>query len=159
MTHVTRLALIALALTVALPAAAQRRGMKAPPFMGSLYPPDLVMKHQAEIGLEPEQREAITGAIRQMQDHVLEVEWSIEAEQQKLGDLLAASEIDEQAALEQATVLMELEQQVKTANLSLLIKIRNTLSTEQRAVLDDWNRHRRQRGPRMPDRPPGVELD
>ncbi len=140
---IRRLVLIGLGLLLALPAAAQQqRGPRFPHFMQGLYPPELIMRQQNEIGLEPEQREAITTAIRDMQGDVLEIEWQLEAEQQKLGELLAEDVVDEAAALAQAERMMDLEQQVKLSNLGLLIQIRNTLEPEQRALLDGSQRRR-----------------
>ncbi len=150
-----RLVLIGLGLLLALPAAAQQqRGPRFPHFMQGLYPPDLIMRQQNEIGLEPEQREVITAAIRAMQGDVLEIEWQLEAEQQKLGELLAEDVVDEAAALEQAERMMDLEQQVKLSNLGLLIQIRNTLEPEQRALLDGAFRRKDMRRRQMRRRPP-----
>ena len=82
------------------------------PVMRSLFPPELVMENQREIGLRPEQREAITDSIRETQGEVLDVQWQLKDAHQHLAELLGARPIDETDALAQAEKVMSLEQEV-----------------------------------------------
>jgi Spy/CpxP family protein refolding chaperone len=141
MISITPWMLLALSLLMALPAGAQplagRLGHGPPAFMRQLFPPELVMQHRHEIGLEAAQQEAITKAIQATQAEVLEIQWEVEDEQRKLEDLIAAAEVDEEAALEQAQRLMGMEQKVKLSHLGLLIRIRNQLTQSQRRQLEE----------------------
>lgn len=123
---------LALLCHVALAAAAEPE----PPFMRHLFPPELVMRNQHEVGLSEAQRKAITGAIHDTQGRVLEIQWKLQDESRKLGEMLAAERIDEEAALAQVGRVLDLEEQVKKAHLGLLIRIKNELEPEQRRQLD-----------------------
>jgi Spy/CpxP family protein refolding chaperone len=61
----------------------------------------------------------------------------MQAEQQKLVQLLKAQPIDEGAALSQVDRLLNQEHEVKKAQLSLLIRIKNLLSISQQAKLNE----------------------
>ncbi len=112
------------------------------PVMRSLFPPELVMENQREIGLRPEQREAITDSIRETQGEVLDVQWQLKDAHQHLAELLGARPIDETDALAQAEKVMSLEQEVKKRHIRLLIRIKNQLDPEQQARLRELRPHR-----------------
>jgi Spy/CpxP family protein refolding chaperone len=125
-------------------------GPRHPQFMRELFPPNLVMRHQNDISLTAEQRTAITDAIKQAQSKVLEIQWQLEDQQQKLDQMLQAPRVDEKAALAQAERVMIAEQQMKKAHLALLIEIKNHLTEEQQQKLRDLRptRGRRHRPPK-----------
>jgi Spy/CpxP family protein refolding chaperone len=157
----SRLALAAGFLGVAVSAAAQPlfpgpMGRHAP-FLGSLFPPEAIMAHQGEIDLTAAQREAIVKAIAEAQSKLLELRWQSEAQAEKLGKLLAADKIDQAAALAEAQRLMAIEQQLKTAHLTLLIAIKNQLTPAQQAKLRELRaRARSARGMRRRGSRPGA---
>ncbi|MGH0030429.1 MAG: Spy/CpxP family protein refolding chaperone [Myxococcota bacterium] len=126
----------ALSCFVVVASLAQAAAADDPPFMRHLFPPELLMRNQHEIGLSDEQRSTITGAIRETQGSVLEIEWAMQDEARKLGELLAAERVDAEAALAQVARVLDLEGQVKRAHMGLLIRIKNTLDPEQRSKLD-----------------------
>lgn len=105
-----------------------------------LFPPELVMGHQRELALSEDQRAAIKTAIQEAQSRFLDLQWEVQAEARALGDLLAASPVDEAAAVAQAELLMNLETQVKQTQLTLLIRIKNALTAEQHARLAELRR-------------------
>ena len=120
-----------------LTAGAAAEPPNAPPaFMRHLYPPELVMQLQHEIGLEEAQRRAITAAIGETQAAVVEIQWELRDLERKIEARFAASPIDEAAALEAVGQVLDLEERVKKAHLRLLIRIRNQLTDAQRAKLD-----------------------
>jgi Spy/CpxP family protein refolding chaperone len=61
----------------------------------------------------------------------------MQSEQQKLVQLLKAQPVDEAAALVQVDRLLNQEHEVKKAQLSLLIRIKNLLSSSQQAKLNE----------------------
>ena len=105
------------------------------PMAEHLFPPDLVMAHGREIGLDDRQRAAIKEAIQASQSKFLDAQWSMQEESQKLVQLLQARPVDEAAVLAQADRVMSLERDVKRTHLSLLVRIKNLLSVEQQARL------------------------
>ena len=93
------------------------------------------MRHQQEIELTADQRTAITEAIKETQGQVLEIQWQLEDEQQRLTNLLRAPRVDEEAALAQVERVMSSEQQLKKEHLTLLIRIKNQLTRAQQEEL------------------------
>jgi Spy/CpxP family protein refolding chaperone len=136
---------IALTLLAALPAPAQRE-RQGPAGPGSplhpedvlgryVFPPELVMQQQRAIGLKPEQRTTITRAIQELQAKVLDLQWQMQDEMQRLTELLDKPAVDQAAALAQIDKVLAVEREVKRAHMSLLIQIKNTLTPEQQAKL------------------------
>lgn len=140
---------VALVLLLPIKTDAQPPGGE-PAIFRELYPPELVMEHQRELKLTPEQREAITGAIKGMQGEVLDLQWQMQDEMKKLGELLRAERVDESGALAQAEKLMTLEQKIKKHHLTLLIRIKNELDAVQQQKL-------RELRPEEPFRRPGPQ--
>ena len=100
-----------------------------------MFPPELVMQQQQKIGLQAAQRTAITAAIQDVQAKVIDVQWRMQEEMQKLVELLQATPVNESAALTQVDRLLAAERDIKRAQLGLLIRIKNTLTKEQQATL------------------------
>jgi Spy/CpxP family protein refolding chaperone len=93
------------------------------------------MQHQGEIGLTAQQRATITDAVKGLQAQVIDVQWQMQAEQQKLAELLSQPSVQETGALAQIDRVLDLERQVKKAHLAALIRIKNTLTAEQQQQL------------------------
>jgi len=114
--------------------------------MENVFPPGVVMRHQGDVGLTDEQRAAITKQMEDAQKALVTLQWEVERESEKLGKLLAGARIDEGAALRQADQVMNAEQRLKKAHLTLLIRIKNDLTPEQQQKLREL-RPERHRGP------------
>ena len=136
--------LLAIGLTLALgvAAAAQQpaQGPQLPspaddPLARVLFPPELVMQHQQDIGLRAEQRAAITRAIQEFQTKVVDLQWRMQDQAQRLETMLDKPAVDQTAALAQVDEVLGVEREVKRAHMTLLIQIKNTLSAEQQAKL------------------------
>ena len=110
------------------------------PIAQNVFPPELIMKHGAEIGLEAEQRAAIKDAVLQAQNKFLGAQWETQEETTKLIHLLQARPVDEKAVLAQADRLMDLERQIKKTQLSLLVRLKNLLTPAQQTRLADLRR-------------------
>lgn len=105
------------------------------PLARVLFPPELVMQHQQDIGLRPEQRATITRAIQEFQNKVVDLRWRMQDQSQRLAGLLEKPSVDQAAALAQVDEVLSIEREVKRAHISLLIQIKNTLSAEQQGKL------------------------
>jgi Spy/CpxP family protein refolding chaperone len=127
--------LLAAALAGVHPAEAQSPGEDA--IAQQVFPPELVMKHGQEIGLDETQRTAMKQAIQAAQTKFLDAQWDMQAASQKLVRLLQARPIDETAVLAQADKVMGMERDVKKAQLSLLVRIKNLLTEAQQAKLTE----------------------
>jgi Spy/CpxP family protein refolding chaperone len=101
----------------------------------NFFAPELVMQHQTEIGLQDGQRTALTSAVQQAQAKFMEVQWKLSAESEKMGRLLQSTQVDETQVLEQADRILALEREIKKAQISLMVRIKNTLTAAQQAKL------------------------
>ena len=108
-----------------------------PAFMAGLFPPELVMRHQAQIELNAEQRDAIKAAVEELQSSVLDLQWQVSAGQTELGERLDPPRVDEKTALAQVDQILQAENQIKRQHLRMLIRIKNQLTPDQQAQLRD----------------------
>jgi Spy/CpxP family protein refolding chaperone len=127
-------------LFVAVEAGPQPPGPGQDPLAQHVFPPDLVMRHATEIGLDEKQRAAIKDAVMKMQSKFLDVQWELQAESEKMVRLLQASPVDETSVLAQADKVMALEREVKRTHLSLLVRVKNLLTEPQREKLMELRR-------------------
>ncbi len=135
----TNLVLTSLLLIAPL-AAAQAPSPDNDPIGRYLVPPDLVMSQSEQIGLNEKQRAAIKGEIQRMQAKFIDAQWDLQEQTGKMTQLLQMSPADETKILEQADRIMALEREIKRAQLTLLVRIKNTLTTEQVAKLESMRR-------------------
>jgi Spy/CpxP family protein refolding chaperone len=106
-----------------------------PEFAKFLFPPELVMQHQQTIRLTPDQRTAITQGIRDFQLKAVELQWKMQDETQKLTELVQGAKVDETQTLAQVDRVLSVEREMKRAHMALLVRIKNTLMSEQQAAL------------------------
>src|SRR5712692_4542789 len=102
------------------------------PIGSKLFPPELIMGHQQELGVDEPQRAVILKEIEKTQSQVLSLQWQMQAATEQLAKALESPKIDEGKALAQADKLMTLERDLKRAHLGMLIRIRNLLTDSQR---------------------------
>ena len=105
------------------------------PLAQYVFPPELVMRHAREIGLDEKQRAAMKEAVVRTQASLVDVQWEVQGEAEKLARLLQASPVDEAAVLAQADKVMGFEREVKRTHLALLVRIKNLLTDAQKARL------------------------
>jgi Spy/CpxP family protein refolding chaperone len=126
------------------------QGAQGPPPMGerqraggpddwgrNFFPPELVMQHQSEIGLQDSQRATLTSAIQQAQSKFMDMQWKLSAEGEKMGKLLQGPQVDESQVLEEVDRILNLEREIKKAQISLMVRIKNTLTPAQQAKLSE----------------------
>ena len=112
-------------------AQAQGQGKQKDVFKGKLFPPNIVLEHQDELGLSKEQCTAIRAAVVEVQSNVAEHEWDLrEAYQRVLSDL-DDSPIDADKVLDNVDAALLAANQVKKQQVAMLIKLRNLLTDEQ----------------------------
>jgi Spy/CpxP family protein refolding chaperone len=109
------------------------------PFSQQLYPPELIMQNQSRLRITEAQRSAILEEIYKVQATATQVQWRVADESEKLNQLLER-EAPEAEVIAQIDRLMNWEGAVKRAQLSMLIRIRNLLTPEQKALLKDLRR-------------------
>ncbi len=105
------------------------------PLAHYLFAPELVMQHQGELGLQDSQRATIQAAMKEAQAAVMDTQWKLTAEAEKLGRLLAEDRIDETRALQQVDRVLALEREMKRAQMTLMIRLKNALTPAQQDKL------------------------
>src|ERR1700682_652257 len=103
----------------------------------NFFPPELVMQHQSEIGLQDSQRASLTSAIQAAQSKFMDTQWKLSAQGEKMGRLLQGSQVDEAAVLDEVDRILNLEREIKKAQVSLMVRIKNMLTPEQQKKLAD----------------------
>ncbi len=121
------------------------------PVRGNMFPPELIMRNQTAIGLTDEQKTTIRGELLQAQTRFTELQWELQDQVESLVSLLKQEKVDEQQALAQLDKVLDVEREVKRAQIGLMVRIKNKLTPEQQAQL------REIRGRGLPGRrlPPG----
>lgn len=102
-----------------------------------LFPPELIMSNQNAIGLDDEQKGAIRAEVQRAQTRFSELQWQLHDAMEVLASLLQQEPTDEAAVMEHLDVVLDAERQVKRTQLTLMIRIKNLLNTEQRAQLSE----------------------
>ena len=105
------------------------------PIAQSLFPPELVMKYREQINLDEGQSKAIKDAIQKAQTKFLDLQWDMQSEYEKLSQLLKARQVDENAVLAQMDRVLNHEREIKKAQISLLVRIKNVLTEAQQNKL------------------------
>lgn len=105
------------------------------PIAEHVFPPDLVMRHAAELGLDERQRAGIKEAVQKAQARFVDAQFDLQGEAERMVKLLQTRPVDESAVLAQADKVMGLEREVKKTHLGLLVRIKNLLTAAQQEKL------------------------
>jgi len=124
------------------------------PFGDALFPPDMVMQHQRELGLTEEQKTFMRGEINRTTTRFNELQWQMQDAMEALHETMKANSVNEQLALSQLDKVLDNEREMKRAHMELAIRIKNKLTPEQQTKLQSM---RPPKGPggRGPGHPPG----
>lgn len=101
-----------------------------------LFPPDRVMKHAHEIGLDDSQRAAVRAEVQKAQPKFLDLQFDMQSEVEKLVRLLSEKRVDESKALAQLDRVLGIEKEIKRTQIQLLVHIKNALTADQQARLE-----------------------
>jgi Spy/CpxP family protein refolding chaperone len=152
---------LALVLTVAGSAAAQKKGKGGQPnpdvvrheLMQHLYPIELVRHFATELKLTESQVNALRKLVRDVQIEIEDLKWGLSKETRALLDLVAKDATKEQVYA-QVDKIFAYENKIKKKQLGLLICIRDVLNKKQRKFLDKVKEEHMKKGP-PPGPPPG----
>lgn len=100
-------------------------------FKGKLFPPNIILEHQDELGLSKDQFTAIRAAVVEVQSNVAEHEWDMREAYQQVMARLDDETIDEDAVLQNIDAVLRAENEVKKLQVQMLITLRNLLTDEQ----------------------------
>ena len=123
------------------------------PLREFLFPPELVMRHQQELGLSDSQREQILSDMEESGSEFTRLRWNLEAEIDQLREMLETPKPDEAKVLEQLDEVLDLERQIKRTQLALAVRIKSVLNETQLEKLEELRSTQRRRF--RPGGPPG----
>jgi len=110
------------------------------PLARYLFPPELIMANQDAINLTDSQRNSLQQAMADAQGKFITMQFKMSSEVERLQTLLKPSSVDETQVLEQVDRVLAVERDVKRAQLSLMIRIKNMLSAQQQSRLNQLRR-------------------
>ncbi len=105
------------------------------PIAENLFPPDLVMAHQKAIGLDETQRNFIRAEVLRAQTRFTELQWQLQDNMETLVGMLKQNPVDEAQVLAQLEKVLSAEREIKRAQITLMVRIKNKLTPEQQAHL------------------------
>ena len=123
------------ALLVLTAATARAQQPDPDPIGQNFFAPELVMQNQSAIGLNDEQKTYLKTEIRQAQLKFTETQWKLQDEMEKLVSLVKQPHVEEQEAVAQLEKVLAMEREIKRAQVTLLVRIKNKLTPEQQAKL------------------------
>ena len=134
-----------------------------PPDMlnNSVFPPDVIMQHQRELGLTDQQKAFMRGEINKTSTVFNDLQWQLQDAMEALRDTMKGEQVNEQLALAQLDKVLDAEREIKKLHMALAIRIKNNLTAEQVQKLQNLNRsgegrgvrHGQGGGPNGPGRP------
>lgn len=124
-----------IALTVAcIPVLAQNPG---DPLGEYLFPPELIMQNQQALALTDQQKDFLKSELRKAQLKFTELQWQLQDEVEKMAALAKQERIDEQLLLAQMDRVLAAEREIKRTQISLIVRIKNDLTSEQQTKLQE----------------------
>jgi len=135
----------------------QPRTPKPPhdPF-GPMFPPEMVMQNQRELGLTDQQKTYMRTEIGKTSARFNDLQWQLHDSMEVLHETMKANQVNEQQALAQLDRVLETEREIKRLHMELAIKIKNNLTPEQKQKLHSMRRVREPGGRGMgPGHGPG----
>lgn len=112
------------------------------PIGQNLFPPDLVMQNRQALGLTEEQKAAIKDELMKASARFNELNWQMQDEMETMANLTKGTTVDEQRVLAQLDKILNIEREVKRTQLTLSIRIKNKLTTEQQTQLQQMQQPR-----------------
>ena len=127
-------------MAAAWPGTAADAGHPPDPMAENLFPPELILQRQYEIGLSAEKRESIMARLQQTQERLQGLQSQLQKELETLNSFLKKQPVDAKEALAQLEKVASREQPIRRAQLELLITLKNSLTVEQQAKLRELKR-------------------
>ncbi|MEW5978367.1 MAG: periplasmic heavy metal sensor [Acidobacteriota bacterium] len=101
----------------------------------NLFAPDLVMSHQSAIGLDENQKAYLRAEILKTQTRFTEFQWKLQELMEGLVELLKQHPADEAKVIAQLDKVLGTEREIKTTQITLMVRIKNKLTLEQQSRL------------------------
>ena len=139
MKRIAMAAILGFALTALV--SAEGGGPADDPIGAHFFPPDRVMTHSQEIGLEDTQRATVRAEILRAQPKFIDLQFDMKLESEKLMKLVEEKKVDEARVLAAVDRILTIEKEIKRTQMILLVRIKNTLTPGQQAKLEELARN------------------
>ena len=114
-----------------------------------LVRPEMVAKHQEEIGLTKTQKETIKAKMQESEATLSGLEFDLSAEIEEFVSLLDKDSVDRDKTLAQLDNVLKIETMIKKERLGLAIAVKNELTPDQLTQLKNKRRHKMEQFRRM----------
>ena len=125
---------------IALSAYGQTPPPQDDPIGQQLFPPELIMAQSQKLRLDDKQRTVIKTEVQRAQSKFFDLQWEAKEAGDAMAQMLQQTPIDEAGVLQQADKVMGYEREIKKIHLSMLIRIKNSLTKDQIAQLNEMRR-------------------
>src|SRR5881227_2239619 len=122
------------------------------PLADAMFPPEMIMQHQRELGLTDEQKQFMRSEIQRTTTRFNELQWQLQDAMESLHESMKAPQVNEQQALAQLNKVLDAEREIKTLHMGMAIRIKNKLTPEQQMKLQSMRNFKRMDGQRMDPR-------
>ena len=120
----------------------QQPGPPPPPDLAdAMFPPDMIMQHQRELGLTDEQKTFMRNEINKTSARFNDLQWQLQDAMEAFHETMKADQVNEQQALAQLDKVLDAEREIKKLHTALAIRIKNNLTPDQVQKLQGM-RHR-----------------
>ncbi|MEO2018080.1 MAG: CotH kinase family protein [Fuerstiella sp.] len=109
-----------------------QRQQPGDPLQNLLISPEVLIHHQAEIGLPDRQVELIRALLEKVQPEMHELQQRANSSMGRLAELLSADKVDAEVAVRQLDQFLAIEKEQKLHHLRIMIQLRNELTPAQR---------------------------
>ena len=110
------------------------------PFADAMFPPEMIMSHQHELGLSDQQKQFMRGEINRTTTRFNELQWQLQDAMEALHETMKSNPVNEQQALAQLDKVLDSEREIKRLHIELAIRIKNQLTPEQQMKLQQMRR-------------------
>ena len=107
----------------------------ADPIGDSFFAPELLVRARAEVPLTDEQRQQLQKVTDKMEALFTELQERLKKENDALAAIVKPERVDEPAALAQLDKILDVEREMKRAQIGFMLAIKNQLTPEQQAKL------------------------
>lgn len=114
---------------------AQQAGEVEDPFASVLFTAEEIMQHRRAIGLNDEQRDAITRLIEELQGRAVALQWRLLDETESVREALEGPRVDLDRVMDRFGEALNTEMDIKRAHLELLVRMKNVLTPQQQERL------------------------
>src|SRR5213080_3928815 len=81
------------------------------PLADAMFPPDMIMQHQRELGLTDEQKQFMRSEIQRTTTRFNELQWQLQDAMETLHETMKAPQVNEQLALTQLNKVLDAERE------------------------------------------------